>query len=544
MLISRQRQCWAACVIVCGAALFYLSQWLKMPLYPDEIAFRLLRARYLADGAMAYGLLPCLSNAREIPVIFRPVAYALSVIDSGAGWSMVRYPQVVGVMLALLTTLLVTIRRDAIAAALMTAAALIGVVGSGVILSRGEAPLFFLGVACVAGYGVVIRRHPSPLISGTYLVVTTCLALMAVFVHQQALILLPILLLLVLAIALRTPSLAMRGLAGLCAVAMLVGATASLATAKVNCPEFPSIAPVFAKMELTGLARQEGWPGVETYLLNKLPRYAGIFGFNTKYDINYLPGFDPAGSGGALAVLNAGIVSAVLLNLLLAFVVMIVLGVGSLRLALGSVGSRHERLAGLLREPSLYLCLGIAGHLALLIYDVPTAFYRCFYVHFMLVMLNTMALSGIRGKGRLFLWPLGVASLVLCVASGFLSQEIDRKFAGGWAGPSIRLQTDWKAARMRIGEAAGRCNIGIKDTGIVIDDRTFDGMKQYPHLIPFTYLGFAVPPNEADAASLNRVLRRVSASAIVTSCQLMKGWGFVPEFEKDGICCLKLPAAG
>jgi hypothetical protein len=72
---QRSRLLYSVCGIsVVAATLFYLFQWLDMPLYPDEVALRLQKARYFADGAISFGLFPCPSNAQPIPIIFRPAA--------------------------------------------------------------------------------------------------------------------------------------------------------------------------------------------------------------------------------------------------------------------------------------------------------------------------------------------------------------------------------------------------------------------------------------------------------------------------------------
>src|SRR5258708_19451181 len=76
---------------VLGIAILYIAQRLQMPLYPDEVALRLWKARFLADGPVEYSVLPqCPSNVKDIPTILRPVAYLFSVFDFSYGWSFVR----------------------------------------------------------------------------------------------------------------------------------------------------------------------------------------------------------------------------------------------------------------------------------------------------------------------------------------------------------------------------------------------------------------------------------------------------------------------
>ena len=249
--MRRNAALWVVGIIPFAVALLYLSQWLKMPLYSDEVAFRLLRSRYLADGAISFGIYPCASNAQLIPVIFRPVAYLLSVANSATGWSTVRSAPLMGVLLMMAATLGIILRQAAFGSALLLMSGLIGVAGSGLILSRGEAPMLFLGAACLVGFAITVARGVSPLVCGLYLVIVTPIALLAFFVHVQAAILAPLLLLTALAFTLRTGNRVVGVLAVLTAVLVLVGAWAAL-NSKVRCPEYPALEFASAKSELPG----------------------------------------------------------------------------------------------------------------------------------------------------------------------------------------------------------------------------------------------------------------------------------------------------
>lgn len=530
---------WVAGIISFAAALLYLSQWLQMPLYSDEVAFRLLRSRYLADGAINFGIFPCATNAQPIPMIFRPAGYLLSAADVKLGWSIVRLVPLAGVLLMLAATLTIILRRGGTAAALIAASGLIGVAGSGLILSRGEAPMLFLSVACLIGFAIAARRHVQPWACGLYLVVTTPLALLAIFVHVQAAILAPLLLLTAISLSMRNASRTVITLATLAALVILVGTWTALNN-RIQCPEYPDIESMLAKSELPGFAREEGAAGVKAYLQEKLPRYSGQFLFKSNYDANYLPGIEGAPYGDGLSWLNAAIEAVVVFNLLVAGVVMMIAAAFSVRILLRG-HSWKERLALFSGAPPAYLFLGLMGHLALLIDDVPTGFYRSFHIHFMLVMLNCLALLALHGRLKMLLWPVAIVSLTVSVASTIVTHtEMDAKFADGWQGAFIKLQTDWNAVRATVHQVAARCDIGATDSDIVIDDLTYDAMKRHKHLIPVTYLGFAVGAGASAPAALSKLLQGLSAKAVVTRCASLPVHGLKPEHEQDGICCLKL----
>jgi len=149
---------WAFGLAVFGIAAFYLLQWLQMPLYQDEVALRISGARFLVDGATDYGLFgQCKSNVRTIALVFQPVAWLYSAFDAAFGWAWVREVPVAGVLLAFGVVLAQVLANRMFALSLLLPAGLIGVAGSGLVMSRMEAPTLFLGSICFIGY-VLIRR--------------------------------------------------------------------------------------------------------------------------------------------------------------------------------------------------------------------------------------------------------------------------------------------------------------------------------------------------------------------------------------------------
>jgi hypothetical protein len=527
---------------VFGATLFYMAQWLQMPLYPDEVALRIAKARFLADGALEYSLLPqCPSNTKEIPLIFRPVAYLFSAFDFSFNWSLVRMVPVAGAMFALGAGLLVIHGRRASAAMLMPAAGFIGVAGAGLVLFRMEAPLVFYGASCVLGYALVRRDEIHPVIVGAYLALSTLLALLSFFVHIQSLILAPLGILLAAGLMIRQRSNAMRLFACLCAICIAIGALTILAVPEVKCPGLPKLERFFSVMTLPGFAKHEGLIGVEEYLGGKLDSYKEQFLFKKKYDYNYLPEGSLDESTPYFASLNTVISLTVLLNLLIACGVFVYAGVETIRILISGRHSFRESMILMTTAPAVYLFLATAGHLALFIVDVPTNFYRAFYINFALVMINALALAGLKGAARSALWPMGAVSLVLCVLSATATRvEIKPKFLAGWAGPSISLNTDWSAARLAVTELAGKCGIAAKDPRIIIDDLTFDAMRSHPHLMPVTYIGVAYNPDDAGVKKQPEFIRAFGATHLLARCVYFPLYKIDPDVRSDDLCCAKL----
>jgi hypothetical protein len=527
---------------VLAAALFYIAQWLQMPLYPDEVALRILKARFLVDGALDYSLLPqCPSNTKEIPFIFRPVAYLFSAFDLSFNWSLVRVVPAAGAMFGLAAGLVVIHGRRASAAMLMLAAGFIGVAGAGLVLLRMETPLVFFGAVCVLGYALLRRDAIHPVIAGAYLALSTLLALFSFFVHSQSLILAPIGILLAVGLMIRQRSNAVRLFACLCAVCIAVGALTILSVPEVKCPGLPKVERFFSVMTLPGLAKYEGLIGVKKYLGGKLDSYKEQFLFKKSYEQNYLPEVTPDRSTAYFASLNAGISFTIFLNLLIACGVFLYAGLETIRIFISTRHSFRERVTLITTAPALYLFLATAGHLALFIVDVPTNFYRAFYINFSLVMINALALAGLKGPARSALWPMGAVSIVLCILSAIATRvEIKPKFLAGWAGPSISLKTNWSTTRLAVTRLAEKCGIAEKDPRIIIDDLTFDAMRRHPHLMPITYIGLAYDPDDPTMKKLPEFIRGFGATYALARCGNFSYYKMDPDVRSDDLCCSKL----
>jgi hypothetical protein len=536
--------CLAGGLSAFGVAVFYMAQWLQMPLYPDEVALRVWKARWLADGNMEYSLLPqCPSNAKAIPLIFRPVAYAFSIFDFYLNWSLLRAMPLAAVALALGASMAIICGRRAPAALLITAAGFIGVAGSGLVLFRMEIPLIFYGAACVAGYALVRRDQVRPAIVAAYFAVSTLLALFAFFVHLQSLILAPFGILLAAGFLIRRRSGSVKIFAGVSAVCIAMGALAIATTGTIKCPEQPSVERAFGIMTLPGLAKYEGLSSVQQYLTGKIDSYRDQFLFKPKYDVNYLPGTAPDSSGGntSYGILNSAISFAVLLNLLTACGVLLYAGILTARVLISGRLSLSDKLNLATTAPCVYLFVATAGHLGLFVVDVPTNFYRAAYIHFALVLTNAMALTGLKGIARVGLWPVGIFSVFLCIVSGVVVRdEIKPKLVAGWSGPSISLNTNWSAVRLDVVKLAAKCGIPAKESRLLIDDVTFDAMRQHSHLMPVTYIGMAYNPNAPGAKQPGEFIRSLGATYVLARCLYFGPYQIRADVSSDELCCAKL----
>jgi hypothetical protein len=216
-------------------------------------------------------------------------------------------------------------------------------------------------------------------------------------------------------------------------------------------------------------------------------------------------------------------------------------GILTIRLLISDQHSFRDKFNLATTVPYVYLFFATAGHLGLFVVDIPTSFYRAFYIHFALVLINALALTGLRGIVRVGLWPIGVFSLLLCILSGaVVRDEIKPKFAAGWSGPSIQVDTNWRAVRLEVTKLAAKCGITEKESRIIIDDMTFDAMKQHPHLMPITYIGIAYNPDAPGEKKEPEFIRSLGATYVLARCAYVAPHKINPDVRNDELCCAKL----
>jgi hypothetical protein len=527
---------------VLGIASFYLVQWADMPLYQDEVALRATRARFLIDGWTDYGLYAqCKSSTRQIALIFEPVAYLYSAFDAAFGWAGIRALPITGVLIALGSVLTQFLARRALAPSLFLLTGLIGVAGSGLVLSRMETPTLLFGAVCMAGFSIIQRTVVSPGALAGYFAISTFLALFSLYIHPEAMVFVPVVVLLATATLLQSRHQWLKVVAALSVVCVSFGSFAASDDVEIHCPEKPALQTQLDRMGLPGLAREQGLAGLQINLSGKLERYANNFLFRKDYDVGYLPSVEPSShsENSLLRILSASIFAAVLLNLVLACCV--ALGTAALIFrSLFKVEDWHKTAASVIKDPVIYLFVISSGHLALFLYDTPTNFYRAFYIHLVLVITNSLVLSEVGGKLKRALYPLGACGLVLCIISATVArQEIRTKLVDHWEGPSVSLQTDWRGIRAVVQQLEGICGISPSDPRIVVDELTYDAMKRHSKPLLIRWLVLGESKKMKDRAESSQFFRHLSATGVLAGCRSLDNFDLDIQARANGLCCLK-----
>jgi hypothetical protein len=528
-----------ASVLVAVASLaliaFYLSAWTNMPIYPDEIAIRLQSFRAIPDHGVRYSLFPYCSESASTSLPMLPIAYLLSAFDLIAGWSFVRVIPLLSILALAAAATLTMQKRAGVPAALLIPIAFVGVAGSGLILMRPECFLALQGATVFIGYRLIRTKRNSAL-DASWIVSSTIFGLISIHTHQQGLVLVPLSLIITAWLVVRSPSRGVKALGIFAAIWMVAGSYATLTTFSLACNEHPGIQGAVQDLTIFG---PTAWPQFSSSLfpwIEKLQNYAGNFSFKESYVGGYLPAFSHDHFL-SLDWLNTSILAAVFLNLALAAACIGGASVKSACILFRRGDTIGTRLTSFFGAGSTFLAFGGIAMLALLVTDRYPQFYRSHSIHLAFVLINVVALSALHIRRHALLAPVYCFAIALCLQSAVTTfKHIDSKFMAGWQGPSLSLKTDWNAVSASIFRLAKVCGIAKSQERIAIDDLTFTALREYPHLLAITYIGWAQTFVEPGIPLIHPV--RKLATALLARCELNFGPNIPAGVTREGdICC-------
>ena len=299
-------------------------------------------------------------------------------------------------------------------------------------------------------------------------------------------------------------------------------------------------------MTITGVYNDNGLLKTLIFLSDKFLIYIDQFQFKEAYDINYLPSALPMSITGQYMVkqLNVFIKFLILVNLFLFFAIAnysVVLIVKKLFITANGLTIK-EKLNN--SVPYLFMFFAIAPLLGLFVYDAATAFYRSFYINLLMAITNGMVLSYSTNRLQRILKPIGVLSLLICFCSNIVTFEIIRpKIQSGQVGPSIAIDTDWNSVKADVNQLKQACDINDKTAKVMMDDLTYDALKQHSHLIAVSY--FLLSANlsgggtEDQLQASRELFKRVSPNAAIMRCDLFSLIDKRPASQKSLLCCAK-----
>lgn len=536
-------------VIILAVVALYMGVWLKMPLYPDEIAYRVGKARLTYDHGIQYGFYPsCLSSIIPISIFFYPAAYFYEILDNLPLFISARIIPYISLIICLCFYVKIISNQRWPGAASLILLGFLGVSGSGLILSRPEGILLIQPAICLFAYIFLCIKPVNAILRYLIILVLIFLSSLTFYIHMESLIFLPITLLPLLIYLAKKNNLYDRSIGVLSVILILImGGYGLIQNIKINwsCKEESGISNYLSSMTLTHLLTNDSIFEIFKYKAFWFSDYIEKFLFEKVYTIGYLPGVIPiTGWNNYLVhVLNITISVLLIANITLAIAITFY---GGFKFFTGLTKRYQEKDSSLLSlNPSEYLFLFLTGLglFALLLDDMSAAFYRAFFLNLELALLNSLALSFLNLKRTdVFKW-VGVVLFPVILCGTFSSfWFFSPFFSAKNVGPNINIMIDWSKIKKRVETL--EYLIGVKDSSsrIIVDDMTYEALKKHADVLPITYLGLSAMLSGAKGPTQVRdFIMNIHPTAFVVRCSSLDGTGFIPQFRDDGLCAAKLP---
>lgn len=524
-------------IVLIGLSFISLLVWYQIPIFPDEIAVRLLSGRYLQDSGISQKLFHyCAANSRDTPALFVIPAWLFSWQDMLFSPINIRvFPWIISIAL-LSVSISLACRRGYPFAAVIATTALLGVAGSSLVMARFEYVQLLNVLVCFGAiYFIESDSIKGYLLRYSVIAVLLLTVLMSLFVHIQGLLFLPLTLFVI--YLLLKGEVSKLGAGVLAGLALLFSAYTTIVFHHFSCTDHPEIAQymadkVFSIEKINSL-------GFGKWFVLEFKSYYTSFIYKPDYQINYLPGI--IGNNQFMQVmfeaLNLGIVIIVLVNFC---IFLFVAGYGSTYL-FRQATQIYKQQPSDKEDPSadnvITLMLIVMPVLFLFFYDVDHNFYRSFFINFLIAIVLAIVVS----------WRLGShaskyskAYLLLCGTVVFLSALINYswfadRLNAGFEGPSMSVNQNWESIQRDVKLLAVDCDIDLEGGKIVIDDMTYDSLKSSPNLYPITYLHLSAQLTKLKPID---VIEAIHPNAILARCDSFRSAEIEFTHSRNRLCCL------
>jgi hypothetical protein len=527
--MTRGRQVFAGALLL--LSFVALSAWYFMPIYPDEIAFRLQLGRYIQDRGVVYGLYPlCASNIKETPLIFVIPAWILSWFDLSLSPAEIRVFPFVIVLAAVFLAVWHSIRGVNPKAALVATTAFIGVAGSGLAVARYEYIQVLNILCCLGVFHFLALPFLRTCLRYGLFVLLLISSLLSMYAHVQGLLFIP--LTLYLAYHLLRPGLGKPTAASFVVILLILMAQATIRFHHTTCAGYPEIEAFWAQMTFS-MSESVNWTG---WLSAKFDKYSLSFLYKENYAVNYLPGIDfrEGWKQNMLAVINQSIHTILLVNLLLVVAFTIAILISAVkqylpqRACVAPTRPDHSQ--------AIALVLIVLPVIFLFIYDFAQNFYRSFFLNLVIAIVLSLLLARARlARVR----PLANLYFYLCGAAVVASWLINvwwftSRLHAGYEGPSISHSRDWNSIRRDVNALAKDCGMDLSKGRIVLDDMTYDSLKSYPRLYAATYMGLSAGIIKTN---MGVVIEKVHPNYVIARCDTMRRTSIEIQKSRNQLCC-------
>jgi hypothetical protein len=516
---------------VTAIAFLCLGVWALSPISPDEIAFRQVWGRVIADHGAVYGLYEmCPSSIKTVPIVLKPVAWLLAATMSILSPLEMRILSFTAVLAVVFTTVRQTAGSRNRAAAFLVLASFVGIAGACLIWVRYEFPLELHLLSClVAAARLTSRRTGVPGDLGVAVGLILGAAL-SVLTHPQGLLLLPLTSYLLARLAVRR-----FGSFGLIAgvVPFVLFVPPALTLRHFVCTEHPEIEAMIRN--LTFDASDLGARHLALSLFDGVRFYVGSFLYAASYPIRFLPGVDEA-SGPVRAT-----------NMLVAVVVVLLGGftlcIPAIALFRCCKSFRFRRGCSALPElfeknqPFVIAALITIPVIFLFVYDRNHQVYRNDSMNHFASVAACLIFASLSSPVAIRATKIFCAIIVTTVAASLISNAVlfVPPLWDGYAGPSVSVFRSWSQAAHDTNEAAQICKMDLQRGRIIVDDLTQAGVFSSPVTIPVTYLQLQA---NYSGMSIHDAVISVKANYAILECPYFDTiLGVKPQGRAGKICC-------
>lgn len=516
-----------------------LSVWRYMPIYPDEIAFRLQLGRYIQDGGVVHGfegLYPlCATSINETPFIFVAPAWVFSWFDLTFSPTEVRTLPFITVIVVVFLAVLYSVQGRDPKAAVIVSTAFIGVAGSGLVLARYEYVQILNFASCLGAFIYLQLVSSRMRLRHVVFIMLLFSSLASIYSHVQGLLFVP--LTLYLAYHLIHPDLGRSRAALLITVLLYIMAQSAIRFHNLACAGYPEIEMFWARMtfNLTEF-KSLNWCD---WIKVKFDRYFLSFLYLPNYTAEYLPSIIVTETllNNLLIAVNKSVKVLLSINILLFFFVTIsmVTIVVKQHLMCRKLGAKWS-VAILDNVQLIALMLVVLPLSFLFIYDSAQNFYRSFFINFVIAVTLSLLLSRV---SLYYMRPLTVLYFFLCEVVVILSLVINAwwftdRLQGGYEGPSISLSRDWDGIGRDVTRLVKDCEIDVSKGRIILDDMTYQSLKSYPILYGATYLKLSA---DIVKASMADAIEKVRPNYAIARCDTLRGTSIGFQKSSNELCC-------
>lgn len=509
---------------------------LKLPIYPDEVAYKIFLERFFLNGGLKQSVTPYCGRGflQEPSVVLVPAAATWALVERlGIDWQSYRILPAAAFCMCITLLSLNSLRQDS---GLPWPALLLSAIGPtiyGLIIFRPEIFLLFGGLTIF----FLLRRLVAelhPLTRVTLSIAAVFIYSLLAYLHPKSLYLLPLM-----AIGSIFSSRRMRAVPArityllflAISVTWVSGSAINLHKAQfMECPEVPDIEQ---RMKVQAVNLMSVFSDTEAFVAtlrqaaskDLLDKTISQLSFKASYESNYLPPRTDVTDGqDKLNDVNLAIVAIALLSA--------VLGPVLCRRALP--WPENVLITSLAMAYFIPIALNLTRHW----YDVSflagalMITNALYFPHFRSMVSRSPAAS--------VAWS--ATNFVILIAAISTAFVIDRDFSGkfgqGYSGPGILLEVDRKLVKLSVDQLLTRNGL-TNEGSIIVDDLTYDALKSRRIVVPITYLG-VVGDDPIATRTVRRSLARYGVRYGVARCMfladLARPFGFQLIDSVENVC--------